>query len=57
MSEINDLIVVKLRKHPPQVAEVAIEAIRLAEALPLRAMEEQLQSVLRRAVRKEGIAR
>lgn len=56
MPEINDLIVAKLRNYAPRVAEVAIEAIRLAETLPPRALEEQLQSLLRRVVRKEGVS-
>ena len=56
MPEINDLILAKLRDYAPRVAEVAIEAIHLAETLPPRALEEQLEGLLRRVVRNEGVA-
>lgn len=54
MPDINVLIISKLKEHPARISEVAIEAIRWAQTLPPRALEAQLQNVLRRIVRREG---
>lgn len=54
MPDINDAIISRLKEHPAKISEVALEAIRLAQTLPPRALEEQLQNVLRRVVRREG---
>ena len=54
MAEVNELILQKLRKYPPAVAQVALEAVRLAGFLPQRAVEESLRDVVRQAVRQKG---
>jgi len=54
VAEVNELILQKLRKYPPAVAQVALEAVRLAGFLPQRAVEESLRDVVRQAVRQKG---
>ncbi len=54
MSEINDLIVVKLQKYPKDVADLAKKAIELSDELPVQTVTEQLESVVRQIVRSGG---
>jgi hypothetical protein len=54
VSEVNDLIIKKINKYPSVVAQVAIEAVRLASQLPQKAVEEALKNVLRQAARQKG---
>lgn len=55
MSEINDLIINKLKAWPPDVAKLAVEAVRLSETLPEVTVSEQLQSVVRNLVRDNEV--
>jgi predicted AAA+ superfamily ATPase len=52
MSQINVVILQKLKKYPEDVAKLAIEAVRKAESLPEQDVEEQLGSMARRLVKK-----
>jgi len=54
MSEVNEVILRKLRQYPPEVAELAIQAVRLAADQPPAAVAEQLEAMVRLAVRNMG---
>lgn len=54
MSEVNEVILKKLRQYPPEVAELAIQAVRLAADQPPVAVAEQLEALVRLAVRNTG---
>lgn len=54
MADINDLIEEKLKSFPPDVALLAIEALKLSEAgLPELSISEALVNVARRIIREK----
>ena len=52
MPDVNEAIVSKLKHFSPEVAKVAIQAVRLAgEQLPQASIAEQIEAMIRQAVR------
>ena len=54
LPDVNSLITEKLRAFPPDIADLAIEAIKLSEHLPEEAVAEILSTRLREIVRRQG---
>ena len=55
MPEVNEAIIRMLRKHPDDVAQVAIRAVRsAADQMPAAGVAEQLEAAIRQAVRNSG---
>jgi malate/lactate dehydrogenase len=55
MADINELIKKKLEELPPNISELATEAIKLSErGLSEISIAEQLSNVVRRIVRTKG---
>ena len=51
-SEVNQMIIKKLRSYPDSVSELAIKAIQLSENLPEVTVVEMLQTIVRDVSRK-----
>lgn len=53
MSDINDLIVEKLKKYPPPVNNICSDIIEKANKMPQQALMEYLDRMITKAVSKE----
>ncbi len=53
MSEINELILEKLKKYDTEVIELAMKAIEYAETMPEKTVAEQLENVVRQIIKKK----
>jgi len=53
LPDVNELIIEKLKTYPPNVRELAFQAIRLSESYPEVAVADQLQSVVRKLSKKQ----
>jgi len=51
--DINKLIISKLEVYPDEVANLSMQAIELAETLPVATIVETLQSQVRDVIRKQ----
>lgn len=54
MADVNALILEKIERFGPEVAELASEALKLSETLPEQSVSEQLEGIVRNIVRKRG---
>ncbi len=54
MSEVNELIIDKLRKYDDDVVELAVESLKYAEEYTEQTVAEQLENVVRQIVKKRG---
>ena len=52
LPDVNTLIVEKLANYPDDVRELAMQAIRMAEACPEIAVADQLQSIVRKLTKQ-----
>jgi uncharacterized protein (UPF0335 family) len=48
------LILEKIERFGPEVAELAEEALKLSEILPEQSVAEQLESIVRNIIRRRG---
>lgn len=55
MSEVNELIIQKLKEYDPDVRELATEALKLSETLSEQSVAEQLENVVRQIIKNRGI--
>lgn len=53
-ARINELILEKLRRYSPSVAELGTRAIQLSESLPEATVVETLQTTVREVIAQEG---
>ncbi len=57
MSDINELIKMRLENYPPDVAELALAAIQSSESgMPESSIADYLEKVVRQIVKKRGVA-
>jgi len=54
MAEINELILQKLQDCPPEVRQLAIEVVKAGGHLPPQALQEHVETLLRRMIRTKG---
>lgn len=54
LPNVNALIIEKLNTYPPDVRELALQAIRLSESYAETAVAEQLQTIVRKLARQLG---
>ena len=52
MQTVNDLIRAKLSEYPPVVGRICEEIIKSAALLPERAVEDRLEELVRKAVKR-----
>lgn len=55
LTDVNALIIEKLDTYPADVRELAIHAIRLSESYPETAVAEQLQTIVRKLAKQQGV--
>lgn len=55
MSDVNELILNKLKEYPPSVLELASKALELAQSFPEQSVAEQLKSVVRQIAKRGGL--
>lgn len=55
LTDVNKLIIEKLDTYPADVRELAIQAIRLSESYPETAVAEQLQTIVRKLAKQQGV--
>jgi hypothetical protein len=56
MSDISELIKKKLENYPPDVAELALAAIKSSESgMPESSISDYLEKIVRQIVRERGV--
>jgi hypothetical protein len=56
MSDISELIKRRLENYPPDVAELALAAIRSSESgMPESSIADYLENVVRQIIRRRGV--
>ena len=55
MTEVNEMILEKLKEYPRDIYELGKKAIELSESYPEASIVEQLKSVVRRIVHESQV--
>ena len=55
MAEINETIKKKLKAYPKPIEELCVEIIAFAQNMPVTAVKEHLDTLIRKIVKKEEL--